>query len=353
METKTKDASPSEEEASTIHLSEVSKDTSSTSKIETNYFDWRSRMITDEQPPEEDILYRMGDTSIIAKGNYTVITGKKKSRKSLLAAYLISKTSGKVLIFDTEQAHRHVWEFREKVVKLKKTKEDVIVVYLRGFTIKEKKTCIINAIKDNPDVSVVMIDNIRDLLTDINNSKHAQQVIQFLEKITNDYNVGMLVTIHSNKSDGKIRGHIGSELENKAFMVIHAERKSNVTSAITCESSRDGDFEPFTIRHHPLTGMPEILNEALSEQQKKERFHEILDGGELGYKELLEKVRERFGDKEEPLPEGKAKNLIRLATDKEWITKIGKDRSPNARYAKPISDTGINSDLSENPSTAA
>jgi len=265
---------------------------------------------------------------------------------------MMGKVGGKVLIFDTEQSHRHVWAFRDKVIKLKEDKLEVIVVYLRGLSLKEKKECIVSAIKANSDAIVVMIDNIRDLLTDINNSKDANRVIQFLEKITSDYKVGMLVTIHSNKSDGKIRGHIGSELENKAFMVINAERKPNDTSLITCESSRDGDFDSFSIRHHPNTGMPEILNAGISGEKKKEIFDEILKAGDLGYTELLEKVKVGFAnDDGDKLPELKAKALIRVATDQGWIIKIGKDRSPSAKYSMAKSDTGINSDLSPNPSS--
>lgn len=356
MESQKTDASPGEEEAPKNNSEEQSKDSKSESKTEaksgTNSFNWRSRMITDEEPPEADILFKIADTPIIAKGNYTVITGQKKSRKSLVAADIMGKVVGKVLIFDTEQSHRHVWAFRDKVLKLKEDKAEVIVVYLRGLSLKEKKTFILCALNDNQDADVVMIDNIRDLLTDINNSRQAQKVSEFLEKLTSDYGIGLLVTIHSNKSDGKIRGHIGSELENKAFMVIQAERKPNDSSLITCESSRDGDFEPFSIRHHPITGMPEILNAGLNGEKKKEIFHEILKEGDLGYTDLLEKVKVAFAnDDGDKLPELKAKALIRVATDQGWIIKIGKDRSPSAKYSMAKSDSDINSDINPNPSS--
>mgnify|MGYP006989344862 CR=1 FL=1 len=83
MDIKKTDASPATGEAPKNKSEESSKDNKSESKTEaeskTNSFDWRSRMITDEEPPEADILFKIADTPIIAKGNYTVITGQKKA----------------------------------------------------------------------------------------------------------------------------------------------------------------------------------------------------------------------------------------------------------------------------------
>src|SRR5690606_31350608 len=98
---------------------------------------------------------------------------------------------------------------------------------------------------------------------------------------------------------------------------------------------RDGDFESFSLRHHPETGMPEIINAELTNEKKQEMLHEIFAGGDLGYRELLDTVRMRFGPVGEMMPESKGKELIRVAVDKGWIIKEGKDRSPSVKYSYP------------------
>lgn len=337
METKTTQSMNEEEKKDAPSGSEEAQEKAGESKInETRGLlkdeSWRARKITEDEPPKAEILIQIGDAAILTRGNYTVIIGRKKSRKSLLGAYLIGLVKGKVIVFDTEQSPYHVWLLRQRIRHVKTDDGECIVVYLRGLSIDKKKQFIEEALEENPDTVAVLIDNVRDLLTNINDSEVAQKVSEFLEGLTWRHNVGLLCTIHTNKSDDKIRGHIGAELENKAFMVIKVRRCTG-QSEVECESSRDGDFSPFILRHQEKTGMPEVFNLPVTESDEHAIFLEILTPGDLPFNELITCLRERCGSGGLMFPEQKARELLHKALDKGWVFKTGKDNSPATKYS--------------------
>jgi hypothetical protein len=65
--------------------------------------------------------------------------------------------------------------------------------------------------------------------------------------------------LHENPSDGKLRGHIGTELMNKAETVLRVEKMENNLriSKLSCDMVRGLDFDPiyFTINDN----IPEIV----------------------------------------------------------------------------------------------
>ncbi|GAG75808.1 unnamed protein product, partial [marine sediment metagenome] len=103
------------------------------------------------------------------------------------------------------------------------------------------------AIKITEGLGLVIIDGIRDLCNDINCPVQATHVSTALLQWTSDYNIHVLAVLHQNKSDSMSRGHLGTELNNKAESVINVEksREENNISNITCEMLRSIDFEPF------------------------------------------------------------------------------------------------------------
>ena len=77
----------------------------------------------------------------------------------------------------------------------------------------------------------VVIDGIRDLVYDINSPSEATCVISKLMQWTDEYQIHLHTILHQNKSDENARGHIGTEINNKAETVIQNDTESDLSAA--------------------------------------------------------------------------------------------------------------------------
>lgn len=64
---------------------------------------------------------------------------------------------------------------------------------------------------------------------------------------TSHYNVHVHTVLHLNKGDDNTRGHIGTELNNKAETVLQITKSQNDSniSEVKAMHIRDKEFEPF------------------------------------------------------------------------------------------------------------
>lgn len=219
-----------------------------------------------------------GYVELCGLGDFTVSIGKAKSRKTfwtnfLTAAALKANTSNDkikanfpknknlVATFDTEQSVYHVSKVSKRVLKLADlTSFDNYEVYsLRPFTPAERVMLIENYIYANDRIGLLIIDGIRDLISDINNADEATVITSKLMKWTQERHIHIHVVIHQNKGDNNARGHLGTELINKAESVISVEKDKDV-SIVKPEYMRGQDFEPFAFSVDS-DGIPYILTD--------------------------------------------------------------------------------------------
>ena len=95
---------------------------------------------------------------------------------------------------------------------------------LRGLGFEKRREVVEAAVRTvKPDI--VIIDGIKDLITDINDAVQATQIMEHLMALAQRYNCCMVNVLHQNKSeaDRNMRGSIGTELTNKAFEVYECE----------------------------------------------------------------------------------------------------------------------------------
>ena len=123
--------------------------------------------------------------------------------------------------------------------------------HLRAIADPEERRAIIRyAICHTPNIGLVVIDGIRDLMHDINSSTEATKLVGDLMKWTGEQNIHIQTVLHLNKGDDNARGHIGTELNNKAESVLLIARdnadadRSIVSPAII----RSNAFHPFAFR---------------------------------------------------------------------------------------------------------
>lgn len=223
-----------------------------------------------ELPPVCLEIISNNSNSIIATiGTFSVIIGKAKSRKTFLTSLLVSALlrkdnsnsivrgilpgdKKKVIFFDTEQPRYKVAQIQRRILNLaeRTQTEDFTIHCLRKYSRDQRIDVIREIIYNTPDLGVIIIDGIRDLVFDINNSQEAVETTGRLLKWTEELNIHCLCVIHQNKGDNNARGHLGTELVNKGETIISVtkDEKDKSLSFVEPEQCREMDFEPFAIR---------------------------------------------------------------------------------------------------------
>jgi len=238
-------------------------------------------------------------------GNFSLIIGKAKSRKTYFISYLLSQalnnreeskitikvksTARRIAFFDTEQTEDDTSQIIDRVIKsTSKWDNDSIEFYsLRTFSPDQRKFLIEKYIYNTPDLGIVIIDGIRDLIKDINSPEEATEISSNLLKWTEETNIHIVTVLHQNKGDNNARGHVGTELVNKAETVISIEKKEEI-SIVKPEQCRGKDFEPFAFSVDS-EGLPYILEDwSTSTTTSKQSKSNVIQQGDEWHLKLLE-----------------------------------------------------------------
>lgn len=181
---------------------------------------------------------KIGNTNKFSKGNISVWSGAAKSKKTFAITMLVSSMLGgvnlysqfnayaknKVLWIDTEQSPFDVQKITKRIVKLIGSETNLYMFGLRPYTPAQRIIMIDEALKIYK-CDVLIIDGARDLLMNINDPVESTIIATKLMKWTYDYNIHLSVVLH--KSANGLRGHIGTELENKSETVIEVKRNED------------------------------------------------------------------------------------------------------------------------------
>jgi len=295
---------------------------------------WREILIVDP-PPEDQVLIKINGVDVATAGNHSLIIGKKKTRKSLFVVWFVSNFLGdlgaEVAIFDTEQSKRHVYATRKKLHEL--TGKFIPVFYLRGRSPRDRKEIISNVVAYWPSkLKLIVIDGIRDLMTNINDAEQATDLTTWIEQLTLTYGLHVVNVLHLNKSDNNARGHIGTELLNKAEVTIEIEKDAaSGVSIVKCESARDRPFESFAFTHG-AADLPELVSApvktiGLSGSEELKRLKFVFDEPLLKRAQLIDGLRQHF-----EIGRDKADRLLARFVREGRVVKNGKDRSPSTVY---------------------
>ena len=234
---------------------------------------WQKSLIhvTDEftLPP---VVLQAGEAIIGTLGNFSVSTGKAKAKKTfnvsaIVAAALINgkvleyqasfpESKRNILYFDTEQSPYHCQLVMQRILWLAGLPIDRDPELLRFSHLRaiadpnERREIIRHAIYNTPNVGLVVIDGIRDLMLDINNSTEATKLVGDLMQWTSEQNIHIQTVLHLNKGDGNARGHIGTELNNKAETVLQIARDNTLPerSIVAPAIIRSKPFDKFAFR---------------------------------------------------------------------------------------------------------
>jgi hypothetical protein len=307
---------------------------------------WKKVEVVD-RPPDRVALITLHNCVIATRGNHSLLTGKKKARKSLMVVHLVSLavqqraiSPEQIVVFDTEQEKLDVWEMREKVRRI--TGKSVSFYSLRGMHYKERREFIDGTCQHRPVRPVLaVIDGVRDLLSDINDMNETIEVVSLIERLTTEHNMHIIDVLHLNKTDGNARGHLGTELTNKSEMNIELNYMEDTgLTEVKCESARRQSFSPFMFCHSK-EGLPEVVGqviggEVVAEDDSRSTLLLIYeDGTPLRYNELIDEVKTYF-----KVGTNKAKQLIGDFRRKGWLVRSGPARSKDTVYKIMITPGG-------------
>ena len=306
-----RDMSNKQLEHQSLEVSMLNKDSFSDEELE-SYLSKGEIKATDKITIPPKILF-VGDCTIATFGNFSASTGKAKSKKTfnisaMVAAAVTNSTvlnyracipEGKrnILYFDTEQSKFHCHSVLERIYKLSglSLKEDdprLMFWGLREYTPKLRIAVIDYALRKYDEVGLVIIDGLRDLMYDINNGKEATDVMTVLMAWTSVYELHIHTVLHLNKNDNNPRGHIGTELENKAetVLIISKNTMNNSVSEVKPMHMRDKEFTTFAF-HIDDNKLP-VLDSSMSVTVVKPREKSLVSLDNKVHQEILGKVFE-------------------------------------------------------------
>lgn len=182
---------------------------------------------------------------------------------------------------------------------------------------------------NTPNIGFLVIDGIRDLVSSINDEKEATLIADKILKWTQEANIHILAILHQNKGDANARGHIGTELINKAETVATLSRGDNGGSRTTIvepKFTRHKEFEPFAF----TVDAGQIIGAEVNQEYEPKNPNV----NQLTSKELEEIVKHCFSNVQY-LPYGKCWTNIKKALDSMGI-KYGDNRAKDTlkRLAK-------------------
>ena len=223
-----------------------------------------------EAPPVcLEINGEYGNQIFATLGNFSTILARPKVGKTTFAAIMIvSLLTGKTLIrfhpqlppntkilwIDTEQGKPECVRTIRLISKMvygdeKKHPDNLVFLSLRPFSQAQRVQITEYAINHVQNLTFVIIDGIRDFVASINDEKESNFIADKLLKWTQEKNIHILTILHQNKGDANARGHLGTELMNKAETVAKLSRDEiggNRTTTVEPEFTRHKDFEKFS-----------------------------------------------------------------------------------------------------------
>ena len=328
--------------------------------------------IDKEVSPPPVAIY-IGDSPACTFGNFSASIGKPKGKKTfnvsaMTAAAMTNSTilnyrgnmplnQNGILYFDTEQSTYHAFRVFKRIATLtRKSNQEIneMIKYfaLRKYSVEDRIGMIDHKIRNTPAVGLVIIDGIRDLMLDINNPREATFVVNYLMKWTEEFNLHLHTVIHQNKGDENARGHIGTEINNKAETVLRVEKDKDEDSISTVEAVyiRDVSFPPFAFRIND-EALPELIKDYVPTPEVKgneawDPYHDISEDTHrsaldsvfpnpdtlLRHGELMDALRDAYAEEDIELSDYKLKILITFLRNKRMIEQVDKGKKKGNPY---------------------
>lgn len=219
------------------------------------------RFDPNKTPPVDAVCMMIGDFPIAARGDLTVPQGKSKVGKSALISAILGavhrgnyntqgdtlcvawkgESTGAIIHLDTEQS-RYDWH---ALVCRGITRSGVpepsprlVSLPLVRFSRSERLAILTQTLAFEQEskgrIDLVIIDGVADLCTSPLDEKESLELVSRLHALAQEFHCAIVCVLHENPGtdQGKTRGHLGSELNRKAFANIRIDKDGEGVSTI-------------------------------------------------------------------------------------------------------------------------
>lgn len=216
------------------------------------------RFNPNEKPPPDETCMVIGDIPIAARGNLTAIQGKSKVGKTAVTSAIIgagqrggANFSGDTLCFswvgagegaiihlDTEQSRSDWHSLVSRSITrsgMPEVSDRLVSLPLVMFARSEREEILRESLKFEMEarggIDAVIIDGVADLCQSPNDEAESLELISNLMALSQEFNCAIFCVLHENpaSTDGKTRGHLGSELNRKAFANLRIDKDSETS----------------------------------------------------------------------------------------------------------------------------
>lgn len=212
-------------------------------------------------PSPPPVLYQ-GDKVMISKGDFSVVVGAAKSRKTfcvsaMVGAYLCAdeymnmsspNDTGSVLWIDTEQSIYHAAKVAKRVCRIAELPTNQKTDRFRMLCFREydpeKRRELTNKAIRLYRPSLVVVDGAADLIMDVNDSSESVKLATMFMDITKELDNHIVAVLHTNPGGDKPRGHLGTNFLNKAqaLFIVRADSDISTVSVERCRDIAVDDF---------------------------------------------------------------------------------------------------------------
>jgi hypothetical protein len=265
--------------------------------------------------------------TIATEGNFITLNGLPKSRKTtFLQFFIYSALTGneifgikahiqkedKICIIDTEQT---IHDFQrqtnnlKKIIGVKSLPNNFSAYLFRKYEPNVIIESIYNIIvNDRP--KILCIDNLTELVINPNDMNEAKAVIQFLKKITAEFNIVVICLLHLGKGNLQTLGNLGSMADRGAQSVLRVvyeqETGGSIIEPVFLRS--DSHFNPIQIMYDnesktyftteasiKKSSKKFVLNNLTNEDHNNRLNVIFLNMNEISYGELVEAIKQLYG----------------------------------------------------------
>jgi len=295
---------------------------------------------------DPDSLLNDGNCPVFVKGDFSLIEGQAKSRKTFLSTLLVSlmlkdessysrfstpTKCKKIVWIDTEQGMARTARIVKRLKRMGADTPRIIHASMRELgAVGRFKTLLYLIILHKPEF--VLIDGVADLMTDPNSIPESVLIRQLLMTASARYDCHISAVLHTNEKgdSSSARGYVGSELIRKCSTVLHLEDMGNYTE-VTYRRTRDERPDSFSLKvediiddkgyKHAIPIVGDIATSAsdniIEDCRALQDFCKSRRSG-VKYRDLI-----KFLTEERKLKPSTCENRVRYATKMEYIGRNG------------------------------
>jgi len=243
----------------------------------------------------------------------------KSMEINIIGLYPLTRNEVTIVYVDTERSIKD--QLPKALQRIKRVagysiEEDIPNLYIISLLDHTRSKRLANLKKILEDIRsksmsriIVVIDVITDCIVNFNNPEQSMMMIDLMNKMINEYETTFICLIHENPSmfESKARGHLGTEISNKATTILKIGFAANSKTLIEVrmlKSRLTKKYSPIFLRLNSATEMLELADsvEVQSLKQTKANYDEIipflieeLSEKEIEAKTLIPKIAFKYG----------------------------------------------------------